>query len=82
MKKTINVTQDDIDNGNVGDACACPVALALRRAFKTGGYDFYVEDKCMFVNNYAYFNPPEVKNFIVNFDHGIKVEPFSFELES
>jgi hypothetical protein len=80
MKKTINVTQEDIDNGNNADACACPVALALRRSFKVD--DIWVQPYEMSANGHVYMNPSKVRDFINNFDRGMKVKPFKFELEN
>jgi hypothetical protein len=30
---TINVTQEDIDTGNLRDCYECPIAIAMRREF-------------------------------------------------
>jgi hypothetical protein len=74
----ISVTQKHIDEGNVGDCAACPIALALARAFETrdvyaGTYSLCVENKC--------FSTPEVaRNFMGDFDAGGPVSPFSFDL--
>ena len=35
MSILVEVTKDDIRQGTRKDACSCPIAIALRRAFKT-----------------------------------------------
>jgi hypothetical protein len=86
----INVAQKDIDDGVRESCAACPVALAIRRKIRQGG--IAVADRYMVVSGVqvtsshtligtsSYSNPPEARAFIVAFDSGETVEPFSFDL--
>lgn len=81
----IQVTQDHIDQGEAKVCNKCPVALALQAlpfvieaaAFP---YELYIliidssKDDCIFA-------PPEVTEFIRDFDNGLKPKPFEFELD-
>lgn len=93
MKLTI--TQEDIDNGEVGDPCWCPIANAIARACN-------IEDKarrdCIEVNSDGIWingttiyssrilyphkvpMPRQLKDFINNFDNEEEVEPFEIEI--
>jgi hypothetical protein len=89
--KTINVTQKDIDQAQrsvkngILSCNSCPVALAIRRAFKKG---------CMYVAlrpggtdaislgpNNIFKAPQAVIDFTTKFDLDESVEPFTFTLE-
>jgi len=74
---TIRVTQEHIDSGDKGRATSCPIANALR----CEGY-VYPSVCAQFVRVGArmYNLPDSVTNFIQNFDKGVEVEPFEFEL--
>lgn len=80
-KVRIEVTAEDIAKGNPGDACACPVALALQRVLgdaqcSTDGLECYVGGQRELVNA-----PPSVREFVDRFDKQADVEPFAFEIE-
>lgn len=77
----INVTQKHIDRA-IATQCRicgnCPVSLAVRDVFPgkvvlTGLQRIFVEDKESAVSD-------NVFNFIWDFDNGVTVHPFSFEL--
>lgn len=70
---TINVTQDDIDNGVRGNSFKCPVALALIKAV---GIDMVQASLRGLYGKYA----AEVSLFIKNYDSFLPVVPFSFEI--
>lgn len=83
----IVVTQNCIDLGGVQDPFTCPMALALKNA----GYTCYVGDDSTTagrrVTDYdddskIYQHDPQVSKWIVDFDNGEKVNPFSFVLDS
>lgn len=84
-KITVNVTQEDIDNGEPDDCSECPVALAiwrelpLFRGVRVNRDGIYLVD----MDNRVYERdfPHGVLNFIGLFDEGGYVEPFSFELD-
>ena len=85
MKVTIQVTQEDIKNGQPTRCLKCPLALAATRAF---GHQIFVARYTMFsmdVNGKVNFHggklPKEVTTWQWNFDNGIPVKPFDFEIE-
>lgn len=75
----VKVTQDDIDKGKRKRACFCPVALALNRDAPRGGWS--VSD-IMLVDGDGnlYAAPINVSSFVMDFDRGLSVQPFEFEL--
>lgn len=84
MIKTIEVTQNDIDDGVRGNCANCPVALAIGRAFKSrivsvgaiARVHVWETDRTL----YATF-PENVYRFMGDFDNLYPVKPFSFEAE-
>jgi hypothetical protein len=97
MRLTIDVTQEDIDQGEVGSCGKCPVALATIRSFEAAGHrldwegddeDYPVSVSAPLVLAYLETGgwyeadpPPAAYLFIGDFDRGRKVDPFSFEAE-
>jgi len=76
----IEVTADDIKNGDKRTCVSCPVALALGRAL--GSYAFAGP-----ISLFPYSGstlridtPDEVIQFMTNFDAGLPVQPFSFTI--
>lgn len=74
----IEVTQDDINNGQRSRCRFCPVALAIQRTFP---------DQLVTVGNEAaeigmcfITFPTNASEFISAFDKGLKVQPFTFEI--
>ena len=93
----INVSKKDIDNGIGGDGNECPIALAVRRAFKTD--DVLVAIDCeededtsyMFfrINDKDYHEKyidkyEHILNFIDWFDNGLWscTTPFKFNIDT
>ncbi len=82
----IEVTQEDIDNGNRGACCTCPIALASKRtAEAVAGFPLSVQAGSGCVRFYRVGSvlrstPTIAGDFMYAFDHGRKVRPFSFEL--
>lgn len=78
----INVTQEHIDSGTDGNACHCPVALAIKDALgrEDGVYVFYYGAN---VGADNYHLPMMVTKFIKDFDNEGRgsVSPFSFTLD-
>lgn len=77
----ISVTQDDIDKGQRGSACSCPIALATRRAFPwlaisvSPGFGH----GWLFIGNKTYRLPGDALTFILEFDsRSVPVAPFEF----
>jgi len=90
----IDITQEDINNGIPRNHECCPVALAIKRCFKTdlvlvnGRRAMFTKFKPMSLTGgaieaYQYEMPlPEnVQFFISMFDKGVGVGPISFEAE-
>ena len=84
MKKTITVTAKDIQKAakliaadGMRTQC-CPIALAARRVFRK---PVRVSYEAIAVADHKYFYlPSQAAKFIDNFDNGLDVEPFSFEV--
>ena len=80
---TINVTEEDIQAGIVFDPCNCPVARALRRAFRrkivSAGEGLLTIGKR---GKISWYTPSAVRAFISDFDAGSTVKPFKFELSN
>lgn len=76
---TIEVTQGDINGGKRSKCKECPVALAISRHINLasvvvrGGY-------CL-ISGTEYDLPMVAELFIDNFDYGLQVRPFTFELD-
>ena len=75
----VNVTQGDIDNGARFSCWACPAALAIRRA--TGDDFVMVRGAGMTIHSQTYSLPNALAAFVLTFDHGYPVSPFTFTLE-
>ena len=81
-RSLIFVTQKHIDEGEAETCDRCPVALALKEA----GHDIEVMGAFIAMmtgdkvrsTRYWVSPPCEVYNFIMNFDSGLPVKPFSF----
>lgn len=74
----VEVTQKDIDIGKHGSQEYCPVALAIRRAFQSevvqiSGHAGWIDDVPIQLSD-------NVRSFVVAFDAGRYVSPFTFTL--
>lgn len=74
---TINVTAEDIENGVPRSCLFCPVAQAVA---KQTGLRVSVGAMWFFVEAVPHPTPEDVSNFVMKYDAGDKVEPFSFTL--
>lgn len=74
----IEVTQEDIDEGVAGDCEACPIAQAGFRATLS-----HTQVMGKRIRLYGVWRdlPPEAINFVLRFDNGGLVTPFSFEVD-
>ena len=80
----INVTAEDIANGHRDHPNACPIAQALWRMFsiyslpivKGGKISFEFCDRRVIADM-----PGEVQKFVLRYDAGWTVEPFTFDLD-
>lgn len=82
----IHVTQKHVDAGKANDCWRCPVALALSDVLMepwkpiVSGWGVTFVDTVLVVSREVKEFPLELHCFIDNFDDGIPVEPFSFEI--
>jgi hypothetical protein len=73
----IEVTQDDIDRGVIGDGDCCPIALAMRRRWP----NVSVGTRAVYLSGMRMTElPREARHFIVDYDLGEPVYPFSFDV--
>jgi hypothetical protein len=82
----INVTAEHIANGKRGECEFCPVALAFQAALDLGPFaSIDVLIGCATITtggrSIAVSLPEDADQFIVNFDDGEPVEPFSFTVD-
>jgi len=78
----IYVTQDHINRGLKSDCARCPVALALGEALNLPHNRISVDPDEIWVGGEGVIEtPPEVANFVYDFDEGKLVHPFEFDLE-
>lgn len=80
MLKTINVTQEDINNGKPGEPSYCPIALAAQRVIPER---VRVRTRIMNIGKYGetvVSLPIVAVEFVEDFDAHCKVQPFSFEI--
>ncbi len=79
----IEVTAEDIRLGKPGSLCNCPVALAVKRAYKATRV--MADALSISVGRFKVATPPEVEVFLHKFDlwHGHKrcPKPFSFRID-
>jgi hypothetical protein len=80
-KVTVSVTAEDIARGLKFDPRECPVAHAMRRAFRrkmvsAGGGMLRLGKG----GEVSWYTPVDVRKFICDFDCGETVTPFKFEL--
>jgi hypothetical protein len=84
--KTIKVvvTQEHIDKGERGDCYSCAVSLALRDSdipeARMGLWSIFLHGKFDDDKN-TIDAPPQVKQFVRDFDQKRPVQPFEFEIE-
>lgn len=82
MKYTINVTEDDIRKGQIGNCDACPVALALQRAIgRRWIYTYGRVVDAKGAKTHLCELPEIATQFIKKFDSAKKVNPIQFEIE-
>lgn len=78
----IEVTADDIDHGIVQDCAKCPIALAARRLYPMARIYVFGEitrEISAYWPEAAYYEmPDEAVEFVIAFDEGEPVAPFTF----
>lgn len=84
MIVTIDVSADDIAQGRIGECRHCPLALALERTLTPRHHqDAWEVDEfsCKIEAVVEIDLPLHASEFIVAFDAGYAVAPFSFQLD-
>ncbi len=88
MKKTnkikkfrLYVGKKDIQNGIRYEEASCPIALALKRKFKTDNVEVYGPSEII-IDNVYYYDDDAVGKFISNFDRRLTVKPTKFTIKS
>jgi hypothetical protein len=76
----VTVTQEDIEQGCRGDVGHCPVARAIARALDRSDILVWGARVNLFYAPSSFYLPGHVTQWIVRFDHGEPVSPFSFEM--
>lgn len=87
MKYSIDVTEEDIHQGEVSSLSACPIALAVQRTFNVDSRRVRVGFTSIELSRPPRLDfvslPHEAQEFVQNFDligrHSVK--PLSFEIE-
>ena len=79
MKVKIEVTEEDIKNGERWMADKCPVALALNR--KINDFNYVLYDLFETHDSRVYDVPESVGKFILKFDKTRKGKPFKFIID-
>lgn len=75
---TINITEQDIKRGQPKVACACPIALAAKRA--SGKSFVHAGPSEIIIGQKRGATPLPAMDFMLYFDTGRKVLPFEFQL--
>ena len=78
MSEKIQITQEHINTGRVGDAFNCAIAVGLKGEF---AYEISVTSMIV-IGNDAYQAEPEIVRWFGNFDRGRPVKPITIELVS
>jgi hypothetical protein len=79
MKKLIRVTPQDIREGERKDCHYCPIARAMNRAFRNK--NIQVVGPGVWIKGKLLRLPDPAMDFILRFDKGWPVKPFSFLVE-
>lgn len=77
---TINVTQEDIDNGIPEDPTLCAIALAVRKVSPGHEDEVVVHSHVVWIGRELYDLPQSAAEFIRGFDCGFDSYPFTFEM--
>lgn len=85
MKLKIEVTQAEIDGGSACFAFYCPIALAAKRYGEFEDVGVTTRTMTLYTKDgppETFCLPPIARAFVLSFDHGESVEPFTFEIDS
>jgi len=75
----IRVTQEHIDAGTPRDDCLCPIARAVCAVVPMARVS--VARIAVHLSYRVYPMPRRARDFVRDFDEGIRVDPFEFELD-
>ena len=82
----VNVTQEHINKGERHSTSACPIAWALKDVLPADSCAVNVRASvAVWFRNSDYYRawlPRSAQDFVVEFDNGQDVSPFSFELDA
>lgn len=84
MYVEINVTQENIDKGILGDAYCCPIARSICADQSLIRFAGVSREKIHFANKYKVYKvylPKEAQKFVEDFGKGNPVEPFKFKIK-
>lgn len=83
MRVKINVTKDDIKNGEPGDCENCPIALRVKKLIKKEYRDELSVVNCIEIGDYMSCENKKMDKFIHDFDNlpKEKVKPVSFVVD-
>ncbi|QDK02062.1 hypothetical protein SEA_GIBBLES_105 [Gordonia phage Gibbles] len=77
----VTVTQKHIDDGTKANCKLCPIAQAItNKGYKARVYHELVDLIGKDGVNATYKLPKKATRFIIDFDEGNKVKPFTFEM--
>lgn len=79
----IEVTQVDIDSGVRRNSVYCAVATAIGRTIPTATYITVTQQSIRLTLDdarHVYLTPPRVGEYVIAFDAGDEIKPFSFGL--
>lgn len=86
-KVKLKITDSNIKNGIPADPANCPIANAIKSKFKGLAYVSVLADRAIIslkgnknASTYSSHLSKEASQFVKNFDRGVKVRPFKFEL--
>lgn len=84
---TINVTQELIDKSTVKDSSHCMIAEAVKEAFPKARHVAVDLATIRFTDpgvglRYIYLTPRHVQEALLDFDQGVKPEPFSLQIRA
>src|SRR5262245_37012527 len=83
--RTITITEKDIEKAHRNNSYKCVVAQAVARAFPNGHHIEVDTQTIRFTDGHerkAYLTPYAVQGYVVAFDAGDRIEPFSFQLRN
>jgi hypothetical protein len=75
----IEVTIEDVVDGEPESSCGCPIALAVKRALPGRDVEIYRSE--FFIDGYSVKPPASATAFIRAFDRHTHPDPIAFEID-